>query len=512
VSETPESRGTLNRLLTVFAKESGISLVGRVFGFVMQLATLVILTNLLTLPEYGIFVLAWTVSQFVALFAQVGLDKGVIKYGTEALNRKDGSLSSVLIQSVAIHTVIALLFSAAMYASAQWMAESVFHKPELTSPLRMLAIMVPVLSGMHVIVAITRISKKMTYSVFCEKVLQPVTQFGLTILFIAGLGMRVDGAIIAMGASYGIGFLAGVVLSLKLYAFTGSSRLINLPLAWDILRYSFPTSMAAVFAKTNSWVDRLMIGYFLAAGSVGVYHAASKISASFMVLASMFHGIFAVLAADLIAKKETANLNGIYRANTKWGLYVALPLFLIILFHADSLMHIFGAQYARGGGPLVVLAAGQLVNIGTGSVGLVLMMGGQQNRWMMVSMIMFAVNIFGNFLLIPIWGLWGAAIATSGSVATMFIIGVFMARKHVGVWPYDRRFVKGLLAALIACVVPLGLILVPIKNPAVELFISVPLILLVYGIALYRQGLDEDDRWILTRVRRRLGGVRNITA
>jgi len=513
VSATQNSRGTLNRLLTVFAKESGISLAGRVIGTVLQLATHAILTRLLTVPEYGIFVLAWTVSQFIALFAQVGLDKGVIKYGTEALNRKDGSLSSVLIQSIAVHTLIALLFSAGMYASSHWLGVNVFHKEELVSPLRLLAIMVPVLSGMHVIVAITRISKKMTYSVVCEKILQPASQFGLTILFISGLGMRVDGAIIAMGASYGLGFLLGVAMSLKLYAFTGRSRLINLPLAWDILRYSFPTSMAAVFAKTNSWVDRLMIGYFLLAGSVGVYHTASKISGLFMVLASMFHGIFAVLAADLIAKKETENLNGIYRANTRWGLYVAMPLFLIILFHANSIIHVvFGAPYIRGGGPLVVLAAGQLVNIGTGSVGLVLMMGGQQNRWMITTMIMFAVNIVGNFLLIPIWGLWGAAIATSGSVATMFIIGALMARKHVGVWPYDRRYFKGLLAALIACTVPLGLKLVPITNPVAELLISAPLIVLVFGIAVTMQGLDEDDRWILTRVRRRLGGVRNITA
>lgn len=495
----------------VLAKESGITMVGRGISVVLQLSTHAVLTRLLTPAEYGIFVLAWTISQFIALFAQVGLDKGVIKYGTEALNRQDSSLSSVLIQSVAIHTVIALAFSAVLYFSSSWLAVSVFHKGELENALRMLAVMVPVLSGMHVIVAITRISKKMTYAVLCEQILQPLSQFGLTLLFIAGMGMTIEGALMALGASYGIGFLAGVAFSLKLYAFTGNGKLVNLPLAWQILRYSFPTSMAAVFAKTNSWVDRLMIGYFMAAASVGVYQAASKISTLFMVLASMFHGIFAVLAADLHAKNDKENLNGIYRANTKWGLYVALPLFLVILFNADTILGtIFGSPYARGGAPLVLLAAGQLVNIGTGSVGLVLMMGGQQKLWMMTSMIMFAVNIFGNILLIPKWGLQGAAVATSASVATMFIIGVFMARKYVGVWPYDRRFAKGLLASLAASVLPIGLKLLPIQNSFVELLISVTLIVLVYIVALSAQGLDDDDRWVLTRMRRRIR-FRNMT-
>lgn len=509
---TPSHR-PLNRLLSVFARESGITLGGRILGSALQLATHALLTRWLTVPEYGIFALAWTLAMFAALFAQAGLDKGVIKYGTEALQRKDGSVYAVIVQSVVLQLLIAVAFGVALAMSAQWLADSVFRKWELFEPLWLLAWMIPVMSGLHVVVAITRISQKMTYSVICERLVQPSVHIVLTVALVYFLDMSLTGALLAYGLSYAAGMLLGIAFSVKLFPRpTDMTGLFNLRLAFGMMRYSLPTSMAAVFAKTNSWADRLMIGFFLLAGSVGVYQAASRISALFMVIASMFHGIFAVLAADLISKKDRQNLNGIYRANTKWGLYVALPLFIVILFHADAIMGlVFGAPYARGGGPLVILAIGQLVNIGTGSVGLVLMMGGQQNRWMMISMIMFAVNLIGNAILIPMWGLWGASIATSGSVSIMFILGVLMARRHVGVWPYDRRFAKGLLAALVACAVPLGFFLIPHSSWWLEALVSAPLIILVYGVTLTMQGLDEDDRWVLSRVRRRILGVRNQT-
>lgn len=502
----PETRGSLNSLLSVLAKESGISLVGRVLGSLLQLATLVLLARVLSLDDYGVFVLGWTVAQLIALFAQLGLDKGVVKYGTAALHSGDGTFSAVLLQSVLLHLLVAVTLGAGLYFAAGWIATAVFHKPPLADPLRLLAATIPVLSGLHVVTAITRISKKMHYSVICEKISQPLSQFALSFLFIPVLQMGVTGAILALGASYAIGFVIGLIFSLRLYPFNGSNGLLNMNVGWSLIRYSMPTSMAAVFAKTNSWVDRLFIGYFLLAAGVGVYQAASKVSTLFMVVASVFHGIFAVLAADLTAKQDRENLSGIFRANTKWGLYVALPLFLVILFHADAVMQaLFGGQFIRGGGPLVILSAGQLVNIGTGSVGLVLMMGGQQNRWMVVSASMFVVNIVGNIFLIPLWGLWGAAIATSVSVATMFIIGVFMARKYIGVWPYDRRFAKGLFAALITCAVPLATSFLPEMRPIHELLVNVPLIVAVYAIALIVQGLDEDDRWVLARVRAWLG-------
>ena len=53
-----------------------------------------------------------------------------------------------------------------------------------------------------------------------------------------------------------------------------------------------------------------------------------------------------------------------------------------------------------------------------------------------------------NFFLIPVYGLYGAAIGTSVCVGTLYITATIWAKYKLNLWPYDKKYLKGLIASL----------------------------------------------------------------
>jgi O-antigen/teichoic acid export membrane protein len=100
------------------------------------------------------------------------------------------------------------------------------------------------------------------------------------------------------------------------------------------------------------------------------------------------------------------------------SLLAALPVavFLIVLGQ-PILSLVFGEAYGVGGTALGILCAGQLANAATGSLTLILNMTGHERDTVMGLGSAAIVNVILNLLLIPRFGIEGAAAATAISVA-----------------------------------------------------------------------------------------------
>ena len=75
-------------------------------------------------------------------------------------------------------------------------------------------------------------------------------------------------------------------------------------------------------------------------------------------------------------------------------------------------------------------------------------MTGNQTTWFRLSLVMMGISLALNFLLVPRWGMIGAAVATSLTVSCQYLISLLIIYRLLHLWPYDRRYLKGILAAL----------------------------------------------------------------
>ena len=94
---------------------------------------------------------------------------------------------------------------------------------------------------------------------------------------------------------------------------------------------------------------------------------------------------------------------------------------------------VFGEEYADGRIALAILCVGQLTNALVGSVGFLLNMTGNERDVAKGFAIAAIINIALNLVLIPLFGIEGAAFATAVSMMVWNVLLYRQARAKLGI-------------------------------------------------------------------------------
>ena len=112
-----------------------------------------------------------------------------------------------------------------------------------------------------------------------------------------------------------------------------------------------------------------------------------------------------------LARQDLSRAGEMYRVSTQWVLFSSWPLYLLMGVFAPTVLGLFGPSYPQGATALSVLCAAMLVALAAGNVGSVLLMGGK-STWVLGDKILaLTVNVAANLILIPRYGITGAAVA-----------------------------------------------------------------------------------------------------
>jgi len=144
---------------------------------------------------------------------------------------------------------------------------------------------------------------------------------------------------------------------------------------------------------------------------------------------------FEPLVARLYAKGEKLRLQ---RVVTKWtwaGFIVAVPLAVGLLGWGDRFLSIFGAVFVQGRWALSILVIGRVLNMGLGMVALLLNMTGHERQSALGLGFGALLNVLLCGLLIPYFGIDGAAAADSISTAFWNILLGYMVFQRMGINP-----------------------------------------------------------------------------
>jgi O-antigen/teichoic acid export membrane protein len=486
------------------AKGAGITLAGKLTGRFVHTLGQIAIARLLGPESFGLYAIGWTLLNMIGLISPLGLDHGVIRYASRYWRTNSSKLNGVLLQSLSLAVLSGAVIGSCLYLLAPWLAERVFQKPDLTLVIRGFSPAFALLAGLRVAAATTRVSQRMQYSVYAQDLAQPVSNLLLVLVFYL-LGWRLIGAVAAGVSSFAIALFLALRYVKRLFPQAFARQNQSTLVAGELLAFSLPATFAGIFANFTNRVDRLLVGYFRPAAEVGIYQAVSQSAILFATVMGAFNAIFSPVIAELYHKQEIRRIGELFKVSTKWGLYLSLPLFLTMSFAPrESLSVIFGPRYESGYAALVVLSVAQLVNVGTGAVGPLLVMTGHQKKWFVISGMMLAANIALNLLLVPRFGLLGAALGSVCAVVGLFSLGLYQVKRLLGIWPYDRRYFKGVLATALAVGALFLLRAFELDSPALSLFLTATVSTGVFVAALILSGLDAEDREFIGLIRSRL--------
>lgn len=493
----------------VLAGGATITLFGKISKAVLVAATQILLARILGKEFYGLYAIGWNILTLGILLLPLGLQNGIIRFGAVFWARQAARLKRIVTEGLGISFGFGVLGAVLLFMTSDFLAQNIFGDPRLVYVIRLVALTLPFGVFLRVAAASTMITRRARYSVLSDDILRPTLQL-LIILGTLLIGLNIENVLLSLLVSFSGGvILVGYYVNRLFFDGVETSSTVDSYMK-ALLLFSLPIGAAQLFYSLLGRIDKLLVAYYLTTAYVGVYEAMSQSAVAFSLIIGAFNAIFSPMIARLYHAAELDRLRELYIVSTKWGVYAALPIFLVfILLPEEIIQIIFGADYVGGKWAFIILSTAQFVNVATGAVGLLLIMTGQQIKWMIYSILMVILNVVLSVILIPSFELAGAALASGLAIAGVYILGLFEVRRTLDLWPYDRRYLKGLLSGIIT----FGLLWLLVQTVSIGNMVSILLVSAVsagsfFGL-LYLLGFDTEDREILTLVWRR---VRNLSS
>jgi O-antigen/teichoic acid export membrane protein len=198
----------------------------------------------------------------------------------------------------------------------------------------------------------------------------------------------------------------------------------------DWLVTSLPMLMISGAQIILAKADIIMVGALMSPTEAGKYAVASLLAGLVTFLIGTANQVIAPTISQLFSQNRIENLQRMVSMSALVINALTLPLVIVLLVFGRDLLQLFGVEFADQYNVLTVLMIGQIVIVLWGSVGYLLTMTEYQ---VMASWIVGGssiLNIVLNFILIPQFGLIGAAVATSVTVsARSMVLGYFVWKK-----------------------------------------------------------------------------------
>nr|MDA3878674.1 polysaccharide biosynthesis C-terminal domain-containing protein [Halothiobacillus sp.] len=200
------------------------------------------------------------------------------------------------------------------------------------------------------------------------------------------------------------------------------------------LKSALPFTLIGGAGLINNQADIIMLGWFGSAAEVGIYHVAVQGATLVAFGLQVANAVMAPHFARLYTLGDMDKLQRLVTASARVVLLVALPLALAFVFAGGTIVTwVFGEGFAASHLPLAILALGQLANVAFGSVGFLLNMTGNERHTARVLWQTALLNVVLNGLLIPFYGMVGAAVASAVSLLTWNALLFVCVGKNLGV-------------------------------------------------------------------------------
>ncbi|OGW13348.1 MAG: hypothetical protein A3G93_07865 [Nitrospinae bacterium RIFCSPLOWO2_12_FULL_45_22] len=489
--------------ITKVAREAGTTLIGSVIGRGLFFITQVIIARFLGAEVFGLYILGLTILKITELISRFGLHTGAMRfvsiYRKESPSRVKGTLTSTL----SISFINGIVLGVILFLLADLISRIIFHKSELKNIIQTFAFCVPFMASMTVVATASQGFHTAKYAVYIKNFIQPSANFALIFLFTL-LGLGLSGIIYSFVISHIIALMVGLHLIKKLFPGLRDRTLRPDYEIKNLLIYSTPLVFTDFLHFLLSWTDIMMLGMMRASFDVGIYRAASQVPHFLTLILNASNSIYAPVIADLFYQGEKERLGKIFKTTTRWVFYITLPASLIFIFSAKEIMSIFGTTFvSQGAIVLIILTIAQLINCTTGGVGVTLTMTGKQNMEFGNSATLALLNIFLNTLLIPKYGVIGAAIATTIAISTINIVRLIEVFLLYRIHPYDLEYLKGCLAFIFLILVLFILTYMDLPN-FISLLTNTVAVLGIFILILMRLGFNGEDRFIIEKVRSKL--------
>jgi len=177
----------------------------------------------------------------------------------------------------------------------------------------------------------------------------------------------------------------------------------------------------------------MLLGMIRGTTEAGIYAIATKIAILVTFGLQISNQILAPMISEFYHDGQNAKLQEVVSLGVLISTLFAVLVVLVVIFFTDPILLLFGKEFTGGKLPLFILVGGQMVNAIMGPVGFIMTMTRHHRQASMIISMSAIVNIVLNLLLIPKFGMIGAAIATTVTMLIWNVVFWFYIRRNIGI-------------------------------------------------------------------------------
>jgi stage V sporulation protein B len=325
----------------------------------------------------------------------------------------------------------------------------------------------------------------------------------MAVLFIGVIGWGVGGVAFAYLAAT----LAVVVSGLAYFrwrypqVFKGKVS-ITKPLTKKLFSFALPIFIASLGFIVLEYIDTLAIAAFRTLPEVGFYQAAQPIARLLWYFSGALSTVLLPMISEIWTKRERGALNSIMHFLTKFSFMLIIPAALVFIAFPDIVIRlIFGEGYLAGATALQILSVAAIVYTLFVILSVAIVGIGKSIVSVKAVGAMACLNLVGNLLLIPTYGIEGAAVAHFASYTLGFLLLLYYVRKFVKFTVPALSLLKTVIGGTLTLLLILGLKSILVLPPWPEAFVVMIPGLLFYGVwILATKAITRNDLRLIARI------------
>lgn len=283
----------------------------------------------------------------------------------------------------------------------------------------------------------------------------------LQIFLIRIRGLGATGYLLGVAAG---DMLTALSLALLLWGREQEIRPVRSPALFrKMLGYALPLVPTAALWWGSAALDRYMLHFYHGATAVGMYAAAARLPALLTFAAGVFMEAWHYTAAHAQAGERDEIFGRTYRLLLPFGVLAATGL---ICLGRPLFSLLFAAAYADAADSLPYLTLSALFAAFAQFLGSAYSAGYRSGAVLVTVLVGISLNLLLNFLLIPVWGTVGAALATLLSNQVLFAVRLWHLLRRMRFKPYAAR--TALAALFLLCAAAFA-----VKAPFISLLFAV---------------------------------------
>jgi O-antigen/teichoic acid export membrane protein len=405
---------------------SGINFVFRMFGLGSSFITTILITRFFGIETFGNYSLVFAIAQIIALLFTLGIPNTLIKIiGNNNFNFLQAK--KLLIKGLKASVTFSIIPVLFFYFGADFFSIKVFNNIQLRNYFLIVSLTIP-LFIVHEIMLYFFIATKnfMKYNVFMFVV--PNVMLLLFIFLFHYYSQENHYTFLAFAISI---FITVVFEAFSIFELKPQKEVLSISTI-ELIKTASPLLFSGLFLYLLNYTNVIILGIMTNETQVGIYNIAYKIgSVGFLIIVSV-STIITPKMAELYGNGNISQLKKLTHNATRLIAVLSIPIVLVLVVFSKFILSFWDDEVVAGSTTLIIVSIGVLFSAMAGNVDQILNMTNNQNILRNITIFSFFVNLILSYLLIPSYGIEGAAIASLVTNILINILCLYYIKKKLG--------------------------------------------------------------------------------